>query len=365
MPVVMTDHDGTYYTICYACTGEASEGQSELTEIIECRKPELQPAGIVWPPFLLTEAPIRQTLTKQRVEHLNAQFDPSTNEHSIREDVMKVIERHISNRPRSLQREIGPSEIGHECGRYVAYKLADVDTINPASKLVAWRPQIGVFVHSGLDEVFTAANSVLDEWQTEQRVKVAQIPALGGDEAEDIYGSGDLYAARTATVLDWKIVGPTTMKKVKAVPRGTFAPRGASEKYRIQGQSYGIGYVALGLRVQWITIAYLPAAGELHEAYFHTEPFSPAVAAPSIQRLSATRQLLRAMPLSQALELTSTSDQFCQKCPFFNDYADQLSDGCPGHAGRKVRQDSLLSLLPPTADGMVITDSDMPISNRR
>jgi len=376
VPLLEQDQDGSWFSFCHACSHEVGHHVPRCIQLADD-----QP----WPPYNLTEDIRPPLITPDYVADLNALHNPDSTPDDLRDDITRIIERHILKRPRSLQKAIGPSEIGHECGRYIAYKLAQVDTVNSKAQQAAWRPQIGVWAHNGLADVFEEANRGFleaERFLVERLVKVASLPALD-DFDEDVSGTGDLYDAVTASVVDWKIVGPTTLKNVRARVRVCHEiecaelmecphkglPRGASLQYRKQGQTYGKGYAALGLNVKWIVIAFLPAAGELFgdkpDAYFHVERFSPALADEGIDRMIGTKSLLNALPLDTVLGMMPTADVYCNTCPYFNREAEvvepreprSLAEGCPGHAGRKQRTDPLLSLIPPPEidDGSVWT----------
>lgn len=355
----ISDTDGTWFVACHACSHEAGH------HVVECS--HLMP-GQAWPPYNLREDIRPPKLTPGYVDTLKRQFDEDATPADLIRSITGVIEHHISNRPRSLQKAIGPSEIGGECGRKIAYKLAGAPIVNPASQVPSWRTQVGVAVHDMLAGVMDG----YDRFTTEQRVTV------GSDGDDDVSGSGDLYDAITATVLDWKIVGPATLKRVKAKVQTCYRascqtqnqdceqcamkvhkyhcehcgkPRGASEKYEVQGDAYGIGYASVGLPVRWIVIAFLPAAGDLQDAYFHVKRFDPANAERAIARLAGTKTLINTLPLEVVAGLTPTADEFCARCEWFDVNASSLGVGCPGHSGRPVRQDSLLKLVP-------VADSD-------
>jgi hypothetical protein len=66
-----------------------------------------------------------------------------------RVDLMDAIRHKITHHPRSLQKRIGPSEIGNPCDRRIGYKLLGQPE-NPRGD--AWKPTIGTAVHAWLEE---------------------------------------------------------------------------------------------------------------------------------------------------------------------------------------------------------------------
>ncbi len=59
-----------------------------------------------------------------------------------------MLDEYQNNTPRSLQVELGPSEIGDPCGRRIALKLA-----NPRKQAgLKWGALLGLFGHAGVEE---------------------------------------------------------------------------------------------------------------------------------------------------------------------------------------------------------------------
>jgi len=69
--------------------------------------------------------------------------------------------------PRSKQIAIGPSEIGHECSRRLAYKLLDWEKPNESGSS-SWAAQVGSAVHNYLAEVFAK----IEGYEVEQKVQI-------------------------------------------------------------------------------------------------------------------------------------------------------------------------------------------------
>lgn len=232
-------------------------------------------------------------------------------------DVFGVITDAILSRPRSQQTRIGPSEIGIPCPRRLAYKLAGVPEVNARGP--AWRPQVGVAVHESLGGIFTEANRGLDaaRWLVEFKIEAGFI----GDDVLD--GSCDLYDRATNTVLDWKIVGSAALKKYRS--------HGPGEQYRVQAQTYALGWSNRGLRPHQVAVVFLPAAGELGDAVTWREPFKPGLAFDAIDRANTIARLSRQLGPLAAANLP-TADAHCSFCPWQLPAATELTEACPGHA---------------------------------
>lgn len=250
----------------------------------------------------------------------------------IRDEIRHVITDAITNHPRSLQRRIGPSEIDNECARRIGYKLLDLDEVNNGD--IAWLPTIGTGVHGWLEEAFTTAN-LSDRpmrWLTELTVCVGEI--LGAP----ITGHMDLYDRQTATVLDWKIVGPTTLKKYKS--------QGPGQQYRGQAHLYGRGAVRRGLPVDRVMIAFLPRNAGLDQAHWWSEPYDETVALDALERANGIA-LATQLQGVRALELLPTADAYCTRCPWYRAGSTNLARGCPGDPSAMPprSQDQLMGLI--------------------
>jgi hypothetical protein len=228
-------------------------------------------------------------------------------------DHVAVIADAITTAPRSLQKRIGPSEIGHPCTRRVAYKLAGVEevNINPA-----WRPTVGTAVHDWLSTTFATANRDLD---------VARYLVELSVEVDDgITGTADLYDRAAALVNDWKVVSPTSLRKYRA--------KGPGPQYRTQVHLYGRGLTRRGLPVRDVAITFLPNSGELSEAVFWTEPYDEGVALNALERMHTVGGLVATAGAGAAAVLpTDGADpDWCRYCPFYLPASTDLTAACPG-----------------------------------
>lgn len=234
---------------------------------------------------------------------------------SLESDLLEVITSAILSRPRSAQVRLGPSEIGCPCSRRLAYKLAGTPVVNAGG--AAWRPQVGVAVHDWLAGIFAARNATdgLPRYLVEFKVEAGQI----GDDV--LAGHCDLYDRASATVVDWKVVGPASLKKYRQA-------RHPGEQYRVQAHTYGKGWLGRGMTPAHVAIVFLPSAGELSDAYTWVEPFSEAVADAAIARASSIARLVAAGVAPGALP---TADAFCAYCPMYVPAVTDLTEACPGH----------------------------------
>lgn len=188
-----------------------------------------------------------------------------------RADYFSVIEQAIAHQPRTLQLEIGPSEIGNECEHCLAARLMGW----PKSFDAAWLPFIGTSVHAQLEEMFKGPR-----WLTETRVSVGSI--MG----QEITGTSDLYDIANGKVIDHKIVGASTLTKAK---------KGPTKTYERQAQLYALGFFKAGYDVKNVVISYLPRNSPiLRSGVWWEGDFKPLIAIQALDRAERLAETLLA-----------------------------------------------------------------------
>jgi hypothetical protein len=175
-------------------------------------------------------------------------------------ELRKIIWLAAEQAPRSLQVHLGPSELGAICDRQVVAKLVGAGRTNHVSD--PWPSIVGTSVHGWLAAAFDAQNArerVL-RWLTETRVS----------PHPHYPGHADLYDASEQAVVDWKVLGASSLSKVKR-------PEGPSRRYKVQLILYGAGFRALGLPVKRVVLAALPrTAATLDDMFVWDHPCTPA-----------------------------------------------------------------------------------------
>ena len=236
-------------------------------------------------------------------------------------ELRRVLTEHAANAPRSLQAHLGPSELGVECDRQVAGKMAGLPATNHV--VDPWPSIRGTALHAYAAAAFEADNlrtGVL-RWIAEQRVT----------PHPDHPGSADLYDAVELAVVDHKFLGESSLGKVRS-------PAGPPRKYVVQLLLYGRGYRLLGLPVTRVAIAAYPAtASSLDGLYVWERPYTPLddelleeVFTQTAQRSEYARAI-RAGQLSIDQVPTAPDDSECYFCPFYRPQsARDGGPGCPG-----------------------------------
>lgn len=237
-------------------------------------------------------------------------------------EIRRVVNAHAEQAPRTLQRHLGPSEIGHLCTRQVAGKLAGLPRTNHV--MDPWPSIVGTAIHAWLADAFSAENDRLHHvrWATEARVT----PIDGHP------GTADLYDGDEQAVDDHKCLGPTSMAKVRS-------PGGPPRHYVVQLLLYARGYRRLGLPVRRVAIlAYPRTLSTLDGLYVWERPYTPAddeLLDEVIAELAVRKQWAAALITGAAglMDVPADTTDECIFCPYFRPQSarDGLA-GCPGTA---------------------------------
>lgn len=249
----------------------------------------------------------------------------------VGKELLGIITHAISQHPRSLQTRIGPSEIGNPCALRLGYKFMSAPDFNH-DQGVGWKPFIGTAVHEKLERIFDLFNLSFAETVApgDERFYIETRVPAGYIGPEEIDGSCDLYDRVTAGVIDWKVVGPTQLKKYKSQMKVGKPVGEGGLQYRTQGHAYGAGWVRLGLPVDYVMIVFLPRNGELHDTHIWYEPFDRSVAEAGFLRVQGIKTVVDTLKLD-GLKLLPTAEAYCFRCPYYSRNATDLRDGCPGH----------------------------------
>jgi hypothetical protein len=235
------------------------------------------------------------------------------------QDLKAMLRQHASSHPRHLQIQLGPSEVGHPCSRKLAQGLLGMPRINPQYDPLP--SYIGVAAHAKMEDAARYDNAQRTargepiRWIPEQRVTIR----------EDLSGTCDLYDIETATVIDYKFPGTTSMTE--------YRKNGPSRTYRVQAHLYGAGYKRLGLPVNKVGIWFLPRGGQLATSLLWQEDYDQAIVDATLAHID------NVMILAQELDVENHPERWqffprtaamCSYCPYF--VVSQSSDpcACPG-----------------------------------
>ncbi|GAA3832311.1 hypothetical protein GCM10022226_61930 [Sphaerisporangium flaviroseum] len=246
-------------------------------------------------------------------------------------DLDQVIGHVAAHQPRSLQRRLGPSEIGCPCHRRIGYKLAGVP---PCHHSMKWEAYIGTAFHAQIAKDLEAILAP-DGWPrflVEQKVHVGQIAG------EDIDGTSDVYDRVSGYVIDWKLVGKTSLARYRA--------RGPGAQYQVQVHTYGRGWRLRGFPVNGVAIAFLPRSERFERRHFWGEPYDEHIAVQALAQVDAIDAAIKAAGV-QALPLLSTANAGCHHCDWFRPGSRDVTRGCPGELALPHPTQSLIELIAP------------------
>ena len=228
-------------------------------------------------------------------------------------ELRTIIEHDINNDPRTLQTALGPSEVGCACDRCLIHMLAG----NKGREIgTPWLPALGRAVHESyelavtrhmLHQLDTGVCDVGDHWITEGRVNVGDVNGAA------IWGNSDVFHVPSGTVVDYKIVGTTTLKKIRADLSGV------SLTYKRQAHMYGRGWQRAGYTVRAVAVWFVPRNGfTLSQGRVWSAAYDEQVAVAALDRATRFKQWINAFGVEQVLAAAGphTDDEFsCKKYP--------------------------------------------------
>lgn len=231
-------------------------------------------------------------------------------------ELEQILARFEADKPRSRQTALGPSEVGVECQRALAYRL--LNTPEKRDDRLPWAPIVGTAVHATIAEALEADNARLGRvrWIVENRVH----------PAPDLSGSCDAYDTDHKIVCDWKIVGDKSLARL---------PQDMSPEYETQAHIYGLGYENAGHTVEWVRICLLARSShDFRLSREWTRPYDRGVAERALARVAETRKLITGLRLAQGdagwAEVPGRSSKPCSWCRYHRPGPAPTRQGCPG-----------------------------------
>lgn len=238
----------------------------------------------------------------------------------------EVLVEHERRSDRSMQKEIGPSEIAVPCDRRLAYRLHG-QAGNPDG-CVKWAPLQGTAMHALIAEALKADNERLgrQRWLIEREVW----------PDPTIKGHADCYDLDTNCVIDWKLSGKSRVD--------TYKRKGPGQQYEGQAQLYGLGYQRAGLPVRFIRIVFLPRTHSYADAYEWTAPYSRKAAEAALDRMYGLMAKLHDVNASANPhvweQIPASPGPDCNWCPYFRRGGPADGTGCPGDVEAQARRDA-------------------------
>lgn len=224
----------------------------------------------------------------------------------VRDAAIASIEALQNSHPRTLQRALGPSEVGEDCARQLAYKLMDHPEA-PFRGHDPWPSFLGIAAHARMAEALDHWNRMHPgTWHTERRLFIPGVLDGGA-------GQSDAFYTPSGTTVDWKVLGDTTYREI--------VQNGPGRKYRTQGHVYGLGWAWAGFQVNTVAIGVFGRAKPLSGLHVWSEPFNPALAMAELQRVADIRKVvdwIQAHNIDPKI-VPSVPGKSCFYCPFRGD----------------------------------------------
>ena len=212
-----------------------------------------------------------------------------------KELLLHVLHAQDASRDRSLQTEVGPSEIGG-CKRKVWYRLnAQPHTNENQSKLAAI---MGTAIHAAIEEAIGALDPEGKEYLVETEV------AFG-----DMKAHVDLFVPSTGAVIDWKT---SKIKNLSYFP---------SNQQRWQVQLYGYLLSKNGYQVNTVNLVAIARDGAEKDIKVHTEPYDETMALAALSWLANVKA-------STTLPEPEKDQSFCKDYCQYYDATEEM--GCGG-----------------------------------
>lgn len=236
----------------------------------------------------------------------------NTGEPRLWPEIRTIIETHIRNQPRSQQVELGPSELGTTCLHCLGAKLAGWPQ---ASQQAGWLAFEGTAIHAQFEQLFPTLNKTGFDpnadnvrFETEKKVTAGHLNGLYG--GYEIGGHIDLFDRQNAATIDWKCVGNTTIRTVKA--------NGPSQQYQVQASLYGLGLQNAEEPIRRSCIYFLPRNGvSLNDAIAWEADWDPQ---PGKWALARAQLLVNLMDCIEQAEGPDVRDAWISQLPKATDH---------------------------------------------
>jgi hypothetical protein len=232
-------------------------------------------------------------------------------------EITNIITEASRYSPRSQQVYIGPSEVGQECVRRLAYKLLDWEKANESGG-GSWAANVGTAIHSFLEEIFS---KYPEKYEVEQKVQIRA----------NLSGTVDLYDIEKGYVLDWKTTSPAGVKAKRS--------EGATSQQITQVQLYGYGKAQQGVQVNKVGLIFLPTGGQITDMHIELFDYDENAALSALARLDSVYELLSTVDVEENPQMwpliPATPSRMCMYCPYYRPFSTDLSVACNGDTGEK------------------------------
>ena len=261
-------------------------------------------------------------------------------------ELRDVLIAYDASRPRSVQRELGPSELGTPCDQQIARKLTGAPTRPTTAP--PWAPMQGTAMHVLMEDVLAYWNGRVgrDRWVPEAELQITP----------DVIGHGDAYDRDHALVVDWKHVGRTALQKLQRARRAGKPPsEQVSPEYRVQAHLYGLGHEMQGRPVRWVRLVLLARSWLYDDSDEWTERYDDEVAGQALERYQRIKTLNAGLDVPNnrdriTLIQASPTPDACKWCEFHRPGTPSDWSGCAGDTAAHARTVTRFAdgLIPPS-----------------
>lgn len=219
----------------------------------------------------------------------------------LKAEFLTMIRWHEEFDPRSMQVALGPSDLGTECERRLAYKVAGIPGFHRGDP---WAAFVGSAIHAAIEDVIRRyAREYGGHWLIEGRIQVDP----------NIAGRADLV--HDDMVIDIKTASPDVMKQLPT--------KGPRKSYLSQIHSYAKGLNDNGRLITKVGFIFVPRSGRLDDTYTWVDDYRPEIAEAAIARPYRIAGYLRDLDIlnrPERWEMVPATPDFlhCQYCPLFN-----------------------------------------------
>lgn len=181
-------------------------------------------------------------------------------------ELRDLVTRYSDRRPRSLQKHLGPSELGVACDRQVVGKLVGEPVTNHVTD--PWPSFMGTAGHAEMEQVLAWENARLGVTRYLSESRVTPPGPLAAHP-----GTADCVDLHDRALLDWKFLGVSSMGKLQG-------PDGPPRKYRAQIWIYAIACIAAGIPIERVALVAWPrTSSTIEDLYVWSEEMSDDVVA--------------------------------------------------------------------------------------
>ena len=245
------------------------------------------------------------------------------------EALAEILIKQEAVRPRTVQVALGPSELGTPCDQQVARKLVAGEYV-PAAQEPAWAPFQGTAVHVAMDDVVDFWNADLGR---KRFLKSSDLGRL--DIGPGVSGELDAYDTDYAMIIDWKHVGESALKELRAARKKDLPlPEHVSQEYRVQAHLYGLGMRRKGYPVAHVRLVLLARSWKFDDSEEWTEPYNESLALAALARYDRVKQAVAGLDIAahpeRIVQVRATPSSKCWWCPFRQYGKPASAAGCPG-----------------------------------